>query len=408
MICLYVSYGNNVYFWSMISTSNAISLVNSSTTPLESTNTILSEALGKILSIDAIAQIDLPPFSQSAMDGYAIKFGNGDQFEVIGEIKAGDDASSIVLEKGQAIKIFTGAMCPSSADLVCRIEDIKEDGNTITIFKMPKAGANIRLQGEQIKRGDQGLNKGNELNPAAIGFLANLGIEEVKVYNQPKINIVSTGNELVPPSISKVLAPGKIFESNGIMLQMAIQERGFSCTSPTHLVDSYKEVFEGLKAKLELSDVLIVSGGISVGDYDFVGKALIELGVKQVFYKVNQKPGKPIFFGTKEDKLIFALPGNPAAALTCFYLYVLPALNKLAGKGFKELPRSIGKLTSSIERPNTREQFLKASNKNGEVTILEGQSSAMLRTFSTANALAYLPAETTKNIGDPIEIIALG
>lgn len=391
----------------MISTKEAISLVNEAAKPLKDSTVLLSKALNRTLSSDAIAQINLPPFNQSAMDGYAVKLGNGNHFSVIGEIKAGDNASNIVLNSGQAIKIFTGAMCPSSADLVCRIEDIEENRDSITILDMPRTGANIRIEGEQIKKGELGLGIGTTLTPAAIGFLANLGINKVEVVDLPKISIVSTGNELIPPSSDNHLEPGKIFESNGIMLQSALMERGFECLSPNHLKDTFEEVLDGLSKKLDQSDVLIISGGISVGDYDFVGKALIELGVEQVFYKVNQKPGKPLFFGTKENKLIFALPGNPAAALTCFYVYVLPALNKLSGKGFEELPRSQGILTSSLERPNTREQFLKAHFENGEVTILEGQSSAMLRTFSIADTLAYLPANTIKSSGDTIELIKL-
>lgn len=391
----------------VISISKAISLVNQSTAALPATKIELSKSLGRPLSSPAVAEIDLPPFDQSAMDGYALKLGNSNSFKVIGMIQAGDDASNVVLRTGEAIKIFTGAMCPANADLVCRIEDIEEEKETIIVHKLPKTGANIRLKGEQIQSGEIGLPKGTILNPASIGFLANLGIQEINTISFPVIHLVSTGNELMPPNNESSLKPGKIFESNGIMLEAALNESGWNPSASIHLNDTYEAVLTGLETCLSNADVTIISGGISVGDYDFVGKALKALGVTEIFYKVNQKPGKPLFFGVKDRKLIFALPGNPAAALTCFYVYVLPALNKLSGKGFKELPRKKSKLTTNITKANSREQLLKAFYENDKTHILEGQSSAMLRSFSEANALAHIPANTLLNAGDEVDIILL-
>lgn len=391
----------------MISTDEAISLIDKNTLRLGLVSSSLHESLGRVLAVSPSAEIDLPPFDQSAMDGYALKLGTGDTFTVIGEIKAGDDPSAIVLEENEAIKIFTGAVCPKSADIVCRIEDIKENGKTISILKMPKRGANIRLRGEQIASGDKSLPEGLIINPAAIGFLANLGIDRVEIHQPPKINIISTGNELIVPGSKQQLSPGEIFESNGIMLKAALEDQGYPPVELLHLKDSYDTVFKGISNALEQSDVLILSGGISMGDYDFVEQALLENGVKQIFYKINQKPGKPLFFGTKGDKLIFALPGNPAAALTCFYIYVLPALNKLAGKGFVQLDRKKAISKDNLIKENAREQFLKASYKNNEVSILEGQSSAMLMTFSTANALLYVPTNTSIHRGDEVEVITI-
>lgn len=391
----------------MISTSEALRFIEENVKPLGHTSCKLTRALNKVLAEDSIAQTDLPPFNQSAMDGYALKFGASKEFKVIGEIQAGDDATSVQLQNGEAIKIFTGAMCPESADTVCRIEDIEEFSDQIKVTTMPLSGANIRLQGEQIKLGEKGLKKGDPLNPAAIGFLANLGISEVQVYDSPKVSITSTGNELVPFSNGAELKPGKIYESNGIMIQNALRSVNYDSFDPVHLEDDFNVVLDGLKAQLEKSDVVIISGGISVGDYDFVGSALLKLGVEQVFYKVNQKPGKPLFFGRKGNKLVFALPGNPAAALTCFYIYVLPALNKLSGNGFKQLARVKATLGTPIKKSNTREQFLKAYCINGEVKVLEGQSSAMLRTYAKTNALLHLPANVTPGEGDEVDVILI-
>lgn len=391
----------------MISTSEAISIVNESTKRLSPKEMALGESLNHILAEDAVAKLDLPPFNQSAMDGYALKLHDSNVYHAICEIKAGDDASSVFLKPGEAIKIFTGAMCPLDADLVCRIEDISINGYTIKVNVTPNKGANIRLKGEQINEGEKGLSKGTTINPAAIGFLANLGIKNVQVFPSPKISIISTGNELVTPQNHYELPIGKIYESNGLMLKSAIESFNFSTDYPIHLLDDYTSVLNGLKTGLDSSDVLIISGGISVGDYDFVGEALLELDVEQKFYKVNQKPGKPLFFGTKDNKLVFALPGNPAAALTCFYIYVLPALNKMAGKEFTELNKSKAAIETPIEKSNSREQFLKAVLKDKKVTVLEGQSSAMLRTFAEANALIHLPANSSPQKGELVDVIEL-
>ncbi|CAG5077821.1 molybdopterin molybdotransferase MoeA [Parvicella tangerina] len=392
----------------MISTAEAISLISDSTRPLEAVTTALSKSLGCITTEDVTAKIDLPPFDQSAMDGYAICLGGEDTYSVIGEIQAGDDASEFSLSKGEAVKIFTGAMVPKTADLVCRIEDIVEKGNVISVTKTPTKGANIRWQGEQIKKGETSILKGGKVNPATIGFLANLGIKDLSVVRKPIISIISTGNELISPDELNTLPEGKIFESNSVMLSSALHSLGYESRHSRHLQDDYNEVCKGLKKALHESDVLIISGGISVGDYDFVGKGLQENGVKQVFYKVNQKPGKPLFFGTKGNKLVFALPGNPAAALTCFYIYVLPALNKLSGQGFIGLPKSTSTLTTSLTKSNSREQFLKAyDDNNGTVKILEGQSSAMLKSFAEANALIHLPSHSTPQEGETVEVIKL-
>ncbi|MCB9189606.1 MAG: molybdopterin molybdotransferase MoeA [Flavobacteriales bacterium] len=391
----------------MISTSKAISLIESNTHRLGSVTIPVNYSLGYVLTESPKSEINLPPFDQSAMDGYAVRFHETDTFKVIGEIKAGDDASKISLNKGEAVKIFTGGMCPLGCDAVCRIEDIDENNDQITIRVLPKTGTNIRQMGEQIRKGDSFLPNGLILNPAAIGLLANTGVNEVNVVKKPVISIISTGNELVDSATAEKLQPGKIFESNGIMLKTALEMYGHNSINKVHLEDQYELVLEGLKHQLSISDVLIISGGISVGDYDFVGEALLEIGVEQVFYKVNQKPGKPLFFGTKSNKLIFALPGNPAAALTCFYIYVLPALNKLMGKGFLELDRISGKLSAAINKPNSREQFLKVNYLNGGVEILDGQSSAMLRSYAETNALVHLPENSTFDSEEEVTVILL-
>ena len=384
----------------MISTAEALSRIEKSIKNTKVEKVHLQESLGCILSEDILSPINLPMFDQSAMDGYALKKGEGNSFKVIGEIQAGDDATEIVLQAGEAIKIFTGAMCPVSVDLVCRIEDIQEDGDAIHVIVMPPVGANVRKEKEQIEKGELALKEGHVINPATIGFLANLGVSEVSVYSLPKVAILSTGNELCAPGTE--LTPGKIYESNGVMLDAALKQLNLNVVKSSKTIDTLESTIDAIQELLANADILIITGGISVGDYDYVAAALEENGVEQVFHKVSQKPGKPFYFGTKEGQLIFALPGNPAAVLTCFYMYVLPAIQKYKGGNFEGLSCEEMISKSVIEKTMPREQFLKAFYLGNEVRVLEGQSSAMLHTFSDANALVYLPSHTKLEDGDRV------
>ena len=206
----------------------------------------------------------------------------------------------------------------------------------------------------------------------------------------------------------KKLTYGKIYESNSIMLQSVLTSLGFDDISIHKVEDDYKKTKNKLNTVINTNDLVLVTGGISVGDYDFVGKALNELQVEEHFYKVKQKPGKPLFFGKKENTLIFALPGNPAATLTCFYIYVYIALQKLTNNNALQLPRIKAKSTSNFIKKGDRPQFLKAIYTNNEVEILEGQSSAMLQTYAVSNALIYVPENVdTININDNVEVILL-
>ena len=202
-----------------------------------------------------------------------------------------------------------------------------------------------------------------------------------------------TGNELVKPSID--LPYGKIYESNSVMLNAVLQSYGYEVNIIEHVKDNYQQTVDLIKASLTSSDVLLLSGGISVGDYDFVGKALAELDVEQLFYKVKQKPGKPLFFGKTKDKLVFALPGNPAAALTCFYMYVLVALDLLSGNQNSGLSNTTTLLKADFEVRGVRDLLLKGVTDFKTTEILGMQSSAMLRSFSEANCIVYL----TQNSG---------
>jgi molybdopterin molybdotransferase len=294
----------------------------------------------------------------------------------------------MTLLPGQAIKIFTGAAVPDSAQTVIQIEKTSVKEGIVLLQEQPKSGVNVRPIGEQISEGDLALEKGTVLNAAAIGFLAGLGFTSVMVYKKPTIGIVITGNELVKPG--NTLEYGKVYESNAIMLQSALNDAYFDVIALYEVNDDFENTKNKLHDALSANDVVLVSGGISVGDYDFVARALKELMVETLFYKVNQKPGKPLFAGKLQDKIIFALPGNPAACLTCFYVYVLPTISILSGKATHYNTSKRISLAHDYSVHNTRSQFLKASIVNDEASVLSHQNSSMLNTFSVANGLLYL------------------
>ncbi len=357
-----------------------------------------------ILFQDVSSPIDMPPFRQSAMDGYAINLHENETYSLIGEVKAGDGHQP-VLNPGEAIRIFTGAPVPDSANAVIMQEKVIVKDDNIIVQGNPLKEDNIRPMGEQVKKGEVALKKGTKLTPAAIGYLSSLGLTEVSVYKKPSIAIITTGNELI--EAGQPLTYGKIYESNSVMLKRALLDLGFDTISIHKVEDNYKETYNKLQDVIVQNDMVIITGGISVGDYDFVGKALKELDIEQVFYKVHQKPGKPLFFGKYENTILFALPGNPAAALTCFYMYVYASLQIMTGSN-SDLTTVTATSTSNFIKKGDRPQFLKAIYKKGKVNILEGQSSAMLQTFAVANALVKMAGDIEQiRVDDRIEVMLL-
>ena len=390
----------------MITVEEAKELVQKNIFPLENKEpkSVLNSC-GYVLFEDVYSLINMPPFRQSAMDGYAVCLHNDTVYTVIDEVKAGDGHHPN-LKTGEAVRIFTGAAVPNTANAVIMQEKVTVDGQIITIEGSISNDDNIRPLGEQVKKGSIALKKGTRLTPAGIGFLSSLGITEVNVYKKPSIAIVVTGNELV--KAGQPLAYGNIYESNSAMLINALISLGFTNVTTHKVEDDYTKTLSKLDAVISKNDMVLITGGISVGEYDFVGKALQELAVNQIFYKVKQKPGKPLFFGKKENTVVFALPGNPAAALSCFYIYINSALQKMSGDVNYSLTKVASKSSSEYIKKGDRTQFLKAIYKNHKVTILEGQSSAMQQTFALANALVYVP-ETMDSIkiNDNVEVILL-
>jgi len=390
----------------MITVEEAFELVENNVIPTQiSILCKTTNAFGLVLAEDVSSPINMPPFRQSAMDGYALNIHNGSSYTIIDEVKAGDGHQPI-LKAGDAVRIFTGSAVPNTANTVVIQEKVTADKNQLQLNNPVKLKENIRSKGEQIKEGDIALKKGTKLTPAAIGFLLTLGIIEVTVFKKPKIGLVITGNELI--KAGQTLSYGKIYESNSGMLYNGLLGLGYTDVTQYKVKDEYNRTVMILDKVISENDMILITGGISVGDYDFVGKALLELGTEQVFYRVKQKPGKPLFFGKIKNKPIFALPGNPASALSNFYVYVHPALEKLSGNLNFSINKGKAFLSDEYLKKGDRAQFLKAYHKNGEVSILEGQSSAMLHTFAIANAIVYIPGEVSKySKGDLITVLHL-
>lgn len=388
----------------MISVDEAFDRIKKQCAPLGAEQLELRKALGYVLAQDVVSPIDMPPFNQAAMDGYALCLHDKLRYKLLGESKAGD-STKLKLSPGQAARIFTGALVPEGANAVIKQEIVERLDQVIEVQENPTNGENIRPQGEQIQQGNLALKAGSKLTPGTIGYLTGLGIHHVYVYTKPKISVLASGNELVKPG--EDLPLGKIYESNTFMLEAALQEAGFSCKIGT-IIDSLILTEARIADELKQNDVVVITGGISVGDYDFVEQALSNLEVKTGFYKVKQKPGKPLFFGYKEKKLIFALPGNPAAVLSCFYLYVLPTLHCLSGRAAFSHPTQTAKLKNSYAKTANLTHFLKGRQANGEVEILGAQSSAMLSAFTEANCLIRLDeGQTTWEKGAEVSIVLL-
>jgi len=339
------------------------------------------------------------------MDGYAIRFEANNptrSFQVINEIKAGDNIEP-KLQPGEAVRIFTGAPVPSTANAVIMQEETTRTEQSLSISReVIKEGLNIRPQGEQIMQGQVALKAGTVINGAAIGFLQTLGLQNIWVYSRPSVSVIVTGQELATPG--EALVYGQIYESNSAMLDAMVKSTGIEKVEHGIVQDSLESTIEMIEAHIEQSDMLILSGGISVGDYDFVGKALMHLGCQQVFYKIKQKPGKPLFFGMLRNKPVFALPGNPASAWVCYLMYVQPALRLMKGVKDDSMLKLSVPLTAARSKKGNRAEFLKAHLNNGVVSVLGSQSSAMLNSASEANALVYLPPDKSEfEEGDFVE-----
>jgi len=372
----------------MISVEAAKKLIGEHTTSLKPVIKPLHTAAEHVLAQDVFGTYDIPAFRQSSMDGYAIIFNDKNSgLELAGEMAAGTE-NRLELKSGEAIRIFTGAPLPEGADTVVMQEKTNVEHNKVS-FDDEKLvlGSNVRQIGSEIRSGELAMQKGDLLTPAALAYLAGIGISEVEVYPFPKVAIILTGNELQKPGTA--LNFGQVYESNSYSLSAALKNEAIYDVEVLKAEDTLEKLTTVLKSALENNDVVLLTGGVSVGDYDFVIKAAENCGVKQIFHKVKQKPGKPLFFGKQNDKVIFGLPGNPSSVLNCYYNYVVPSIKKLSNKetGIQEISAT---LTHRYSKPKELTHFLKGTYKDGKATPLGAQESYRLSSFAQANCLIQL------------------
>lgn len=389
----------------MISVTEAKKIIKENTSLLRPLHLPLAKAAGKILAEDVYSSIDFPPFLQSSMDGYAFCFEDWQKNKKLiidGVIEAGNP-NRFELSNGKAIRIFTGAALPQGADTVVMQEKVSlENGQLLIEDDALQKGSNVRLKGADIKDGDLALAKETLLTPAAIAFLAGLGITAIKVIPDPRISIIVTGNELQKPG--NKLEHGQIYESSSYSLTAALQQvtkeevRIFYCS------DDLDKLISTLQQALEDSDIVLLTGGVSVGDYDFVLRAAESCGVVKLFHKIKQRPGKPLFFGKKNEQLVFGLPGNPSSVLTCFYEYVLLAAELLTGRTLS-LKSIHAPLTNAFTKKALLTHFLKGYYDGKEVTVLDAQESFRLSSFARANCLVITDENVHEcNKGTIVEI----
>lgn len=390
----------------MISVEEASRLITENTTMMPVKKMPLTLAAGLVLAEDVVAPQSIPAYPQSSMDGYAFAFdGSNKAFRVVGEMPAGSH-ENITVEKGTAVRIFTGAAVPAGADTVVMQEKVRiENGLLLIEQDNLKVGDNVRPVGSEIMQGALALKQGDVLTPAAIGFLAGIGLGAVKVYTKPVVSIIVTGNELQHPG--KPLQYGQVFESNSFTLLAALQQMHLTDVVVYQSPDNLDALQQLLHKALEQSDVVLLTGGVSVGDYDFTLQAFEACGVNTIFHKIKQKPGKPLLFGTKGKQLLFGLPGNPSSVLTCFYRYVVPALEQMMQRP-ASIKKQTGILAHDFQKAAGLTHFLKGSFDGEMVQLLTGQESYKLHSFAKANCLAVLPEEITAlKAGDQVDLYLL-
>ena len=375
-------------------------------TPLLGVTTVsLNRCEGYVLAEKIVAMEPVPLFDSSAVDGFAVRYedvaaagdNNAVALQLIGTIRAGD-ASGIAVKKNSAMKIFTGAPVPRSATAIVMVEDTEEINGKVYIKKSAKHGQNIRKKGEEFRKGQRILSPGLPVTPPVVAMLASLGITRLKVYKKPRVSLIVTGDELRPPSAK--LKPGQIRDSNSYALRSSLKSIGVNAVDVVHSKDTESATGKAFKKVLRRSDVVISVGGVSVGEYDLVKDVLETIGVKQIFWKVAMKPGKPNYFGVKKNKLVFGLPGNPVSAMVSFYVLVRPAILKMMGSTDYTPFILKAHLTETITKKPGRMEFVRGIlNKNESeellVTPAKGQDSHMIGGLATADCLIYFPKGST-------------
>ena len=367
--------------------------------PLGSETLAVADAAGRVLAADVKARRMLPPWDSSAMDGYAVRAGDGEDLRVVGTIGAGHPAD-VGIREGEAMRIMTGAPLPEGADAVVMREFAREDNGRVRLDHPAREGDHVRRAGDDIGFGEPAVAAGALIGPGDLALMASVGSARIAVHKRPRVAIVSTGDELV--DVGAEPGPGQIVNSNSPMLAAMVRAAGgepivhpITRDDPAALRDRFAEALAG-------ADVMLSIGGVSVGEFDYVKEAMAAVGLTMDFWKVAMQPGKPIAFGIAGGKPGFGLPGNPASAFVSFELFVGPALRKLGGRREGILrPRASVEIDGGFERRESgRRLFLRAHvRRDGEklvATLSSRQGSHMLRSLASTNALVEVPESATR------------
>lgn len=397
-----------------LTVEQALNNILCTVTSLTTTESLpIRESLGRVLAEDIVAQQDLPPHRNSAMDGYAIQFSDlskniPSSLTLVGRSLAGHPYTD-TLKTGECVRIMTGAVVPNGADTVVMQEQVSTDNTNITFPSSVQHGQNVRHPGEDVKAGDLLLQSGIIINAANLGLLASLGIGEVKVRRKPRIAFFSTGDEL--KNIGQPLGVGDIYDSNRYTLFGLLKKQAIDIMDMGVIPDQADAIEQAFVQASQHSDVLITSGGVSVGDADFVSQTLAKLGQVN-FWKIAMKPGKPVAFGKLDQCLFFGLPGNPVSVMATFLIFVLPALKKLQGLSTESIPLKKAICDVKLKKAPGRKDHQRgiyhlAENGVLHVTTVGLQSSHVLSAMSYANCFIVL-AKDQGNIeaGSVVEIMA--
>jgi molybdenum cofactor synthesis domain-containing protein len=397
----------------MIPISEAIQIIERETARIEAESVDLSATVGRVLAEDILADTDLPPFDRSQMDGYALLAADTKNAPVTLEI-AGESAAGKgwrhELKPGEAVRIMTGAPVPTGADSVQKLEVTKEEDTRVTVLEPAEPGKFIVYKGAEIKKGQTVISSGEVITENMIAVLAAFGYANVEAARKPKVAILSTGSEIV--DIHQTPGTDQIRNSNSAMLRAFTEKCGAATTTLPIAGDNIEDLKKQIHEAIETSDMLVMTGGVSVGKYDFTKAALLELGAEIFFEKVCLKPGKPTVFARLNDKLIFGLPGNPVSVAATFHLFVRRALLLMQGARACGLKEGFAVASAKIKGAKERDSYLPASlstNKKAKLTTepLRWHGSSDFVGFARAEALIFVPAGEAFEAGDVAEILFL-
>jgi len=400
----------------MIDYEDARRLVLESAKSAAAESVPLIEALGRTLARDIKAGEDIPPFAKATMDGYAVRAADTGPVEQSGsvELDVTEDlpagrVSRRTLGFGQAVRIMTGAPLPKGADAVVTVEDTEKDGTKVKISRAVRPGDNIGLAGEDLKKGELILERGSAVGSAELGMLAALNYARVPVVRRPKLAVIATGDEIVEPGERK--SRGQIRNSNGYALWAMARSAGAEAS----YLGIARDSTAALQAKIRRAsgaDILVLSGGVSVGDYDLVKNKLGEMGVRTIFWRVRIKPGKPVFFGIRGKQLVFGLPGNPTSAMVTFLLFVQPAVERMLGRKCPGPNSGRAVLETDLDLKPGLTRFLRGVLSAGDsvlkVAPYSDQRSGVLRSMVRSRVLIVVPAAVARvEKGAEVEILLI-